>query len=320
MDSCSIVIPVYKSTKSIETLVEQIVELGKQIEQTFEIILVNDSPFYLDTVHTLKGLSKKYPSLITITLRKNQGQHVAILVGLKKAAGKYIITMDDDLQHPVKEIPKLLSAIKEDENVEVVFGVPPLSQKKHSLWRNIGSYFINSQADFFIKNAPKNIRKSAFRIMTKEVKEIVLKNYNAMPALSSLLVNATSQVINIEVEHNERAFGKSQYTLRKLISLTLNSIIYYSAWPLKTLGGLGVFGFSFSMIFILYTLLRKLFWGISFPGYASTVILISFFGGLNLLAVGIIGEYLIRILREQQKWDLDDYIKEIDGNNHSPGQ
>lgn len=312
MDHCSIVVPVYKSTKSVETLVEQIFELSEQIKQSFEIILVNDSPFFLDTVQVLKRLSEKYPSLTTITLRKNQGQHVALLVGLKKATGQYIITMDDDLQHPVKEIPKLLSAIKENKNLEVVFGVPALSKKKHSFWRNIGSYFINSKADSFINNTSDHIRKSAFRIMTKEVKEIILKNYNAMPAVSSLLVNATSQVANVEVEHNERPYGKSQYTLRKLISLSLNSIIYYSAWPLKALGALGVFGFTFSMIFILYTLFQKLFWGISFPGYASTVILISFFGGLNLLAVGIIGEYLIRILREQQKWDLDDYIKEID--------
>lgn len=312
MNSCSIVIPVYKSSKSVEILVEQIFELGQQLQQSFEIILVNDSPFFLDTVQTLKGLSEKYPSLITITLRKNQGQHVALLVGLKKATSHYIITMDDDLQHPVKEIPKLLSAMKENENIEVVFAVPPLSQKKHSLWRNIGSYLINNKADSFVSGAPKNIRKSAFRIMAKDVKDIILKNYSAMPAVSSLLVNATAQVANVEVEHNERMYGKSQYNLRKLISLTLNSIIYYSAWPLKALGGLGVFGFSFSVVFILLTLVRKLFWGISFPGYASTVILISFFGGLNLLAVGIIGEYLIRILREQQKWDLDDYIKEVD--------
>ncbi|NBC03930.1 MAG: glycosyltransferase [Bacteroidetes bacterium] len=312
MDSCSIVIPVYKSSKSIEILVEQIIELGNKLEQNFEVILVNDSPFFLDTVQSLKRLTEKYPSLITITLRKNQGQHVALLVGLKKATGQYVITMDDDLQHPVNEIPKLLAAIKENKKLEVVFGVPALSQKKHSFWRNMGSYFINNKADSFIDNAPEEIRKSAFRIMTRDVKEIILKNYNAMPAVSSLLVNATSQVANVEVEHKERLYGKSQYTLRKLISLSLNSIIYYSAWPLKALGALGVFGFSFSMIFILYTLFQKLFWGISFPGYASTVILISFFGGLNLLAVGIIGEYLIRILREQQKWDLDDYIKEID--------
>lgn len=305
---CSIVIPVYRSTTSLDVITEEIIELEKHINKRFEIIFVNDSPDFAETVNKLEIIENKYEGVRVITLRKNVGQHIALLVGLRHARGEYLITMDDDLQHPVNELPKLLQAIQDIKKPDAVFAVPGYANKKHSLWRNAGSYLLNKVDSFFLKK-PKNLKKSPFRIMRKEIKDVIVKNHNAMPSVSSLLINATGDIINIKVEHNQRAFGKSHYTFTKLISLTLNNIIHYSSLPLRILGIIGMFGFIFSFVFILFTLVQRLFLGISFPGYASTVILISFFGGLNLLAIGIIGEYLIRIIKEQQKWDLDDYIR-----------
>ncbi|MFW5983391.1 MAG: glycosyltransferase [bacterium] len=305
----SIVIPVYKSTTSLEILARQVNELQAQTDYTFEIIFVNDSPFFHDTCLMLSKVGEQYDNVKVITLRKNQGQHMALLVGMTRATGDYIITMDDDLQHPVSEIPKLIEAITENKDVEAVFGVPEnYTHKKHAFWRNVGSSLLNKIDKWFLKK-PKGLIKSPFRIITKDLAKTIINNSNAMPAVSSLIIKATNNIINLKVHHNSREYGHSNYSLNNLIRLTFNNIIQYSSLPLKLIGLIGIIGFLFSLIFILIILIRKIFIGIDYPGYASTVSLISFFGGLNLLAIGIIGEYLIRIIREQQKPDLPDLIK-----------
>jgi glycosyltransferase involved in cell wall biosynthesis len=304
----SIVIPVYRSVASIEELSEQISVLKKHIHYNIEIIFVNDSPEFYDTCNALEKIKQNYENVSVLTLRKNQGQHLALLVGLNAAAGDYIITMDDDLQHPVKEIPKLIDAII-GTNVEAVFAVPRYSAKKHSLWRNIASIILNKIDTYFLQK-PKGLVKSPFRIMTRGIAKAIVQNYNATPAVSSLIIHTTNSIINVEVEHNKREYGKSNYTLKKMFRLTLNNLLHYSSLPLKLVGLLGMMGFLFSIGFMAYVFYKKIILGIDFPGYASTVSLISFFGGLNLLANGIVGEYLIRIIKEQQKVELQALVKE----------
>ncbi|MBN1926637.1 MAG: glycosyltransferase [Prolixibacteraceae bacterium] len=309
MKKYSIVIPVFKSSESLIELSEQVSLLQKELDSTIELIFVNDSPFHAQTTKTLSEISGRYKNVIVLTFRKNQGQHVALLAGISHATGKYVITMDDDLQHPVSEIPRLIAAMDEDDQIDAIFALPPYKQKKHKLWRNFSSYLMNRIDTLFLKK-PKGIMKSAFRIMTLDIAKSIVKNRNAMPSVSSLIINSTHNIQNIKVKHAERLYGKSNYSLGKMLHLALNNMIHYSSLPLKWVGFTGGLGFAFSLVYILITVIRKLFWGIHFPGYASTVTLISFFGGLNLLALGIIGEYLIRIIKEQQKPDLEDLIRE----------
>lgn len=304
----SIIIPVYKSANSLEILAEEFLNLQKEQGYQLEVIFVNDSPFFLETNKVLQKLEVTYDNVTSINLRKNQGQHMALLVGMSKAKGDYIITMDDDLQHPVKEIPKLINAIQSHSEIDAIFAISGYKQKKHNFWRNLASYVFN-KIDVIFLNKPKGLVKSSFKIFTKDLAKIVLLNYNATPSLSSLIIDSTSNIKNIIIEHNQREFGKSNYNLSKLISLTLNNILHYSSLPLKLTGLIGVFGLIFAFFFIAFTLYKKMFHGIDFPGYTSTIILISFFGGLNLFALGIIGEYLIRIIKEQQKKDLNTLIK-----------
>lgn len=306
----SIVIPVYKSTSSLEIIAQQIIDLQNKTGYQFEVIFVNDSPFSRDTCKTLAKLGEAYHNVKIITLRKNQGQHTALLVGMSQASGHYIINMDDDMQHPVSEIPKLIEAITQNPDIEAVFAVPKYANKKHPIWRNVGSYFLNKVDKWFLKK-PEGLIKSAFKIMKIDLVKVIVNNYNATPSISSLIINSTNSIINIEVTHNKREFGKSNYTLGKLFSLTLNNILHYSSLPLKAVGIIGVFGFLFSIMFIFLTIFRYFYWSIDFPGYASTVTLISFFGGLNLFALGLIGEYLVRIIKEQQKPKLESFIKSI---------
>ncbi|MCF8360282.1 MAG: glycosyltransferase [Prolixibacteraceae bacterium] len=309
MEKYSIVVPVYKSAESLIELAGQVNRLQKEMGSTIELIFVNDSPFHAETVKTLAEISGRYKNCIVLTFRKNQGQHIALLAGISHATGKYVITMDDDLQHPVSEIPRMIAAMNKDQKVDAIFALPPYKHKKHKLWRNLSSYLMNKTDTLFLKK-PKGIMKSAFRIMTLDLAKTIVKNRNAMPSVSSLIINVTHNVRNIEVKHDQRVYGKSNYSLVKMLHLALNNMIHYSSLPLKWVGFIGGLGFAFSIIYILITIIRKLFWGIHFPGYASTVTLISFFGGLNLLALGIIGEYLIRIIKEQQKPDLEDLIRD----------
>ena len=308
MNLYSIIIPVYKSTKSLEVIASEVNELQKGMEYNFEIIFVNDSPFYLDTDTTLRNLEKEYENVRVFTMRRNLGQQFAVLCGMKQAKGDYIMTMDDDLQHPVKEIPKLISSFHDNPNLEAIFAVPNFKERRHDLWRNVGSYFINKVDTIFLKK-PKGLYKSSFRIMTVSLTQAIVNNYNAMPAVSSLIIYTTDKIKNIEIEHNSRQYGKSNFTLRKLINHSLNNLLHYSSAPLKALGLAGVLVFIGSVLFIIYIILKKIIIGTDFPGYASTVSLISFFGGLNLFGIGLLGEYLIRVLREQQKPKLDDLIK-----------
>lgn len=308
MKDVSIVLPCYKSDESLQIITEQINEIVSEYKYDLELILVNDSPHYHQTTKRIKELEIKYHFVKGVFLRKNQGQHMALIVGLSKVQGEYVITMDDDLQHPVNEIPSLLNEMVLHKNIDAIFAIPKYSNKKHSLLRNLGSFFLNKIDTYFL-NKPKGLVKSSFKIFTKDIAEIVLLNRNSTPSLSSLIIDNTSNIKNYTVNHNKREFGISNYNLSKLINLTLNNLIHYSSLPLKVVGIIGFLGFIFSIIFIMVILTQKLIFGLSFPGYASTVTLISFFGGLNLLALGIIGEYLIRIIKEQQKKDLESLIK-----------
>ncbi|TVZ28203.1 dolichol-phosphate mannosyltransferase/undecaprenyl-phosphate 4-deoxy-4-formamido-L-arabinose transferase [Gillisia sp. Hel_I_86] len=308
MSLISIIIPVYKSSESLKIIASELSKMETELGYSFEIIFVNDSPFFLETKKMLDYLEQEYVNIKTIAFRKNQGQHIATLAGINRSNGDYVITMDDDLQHPINEIPKLINAITSNVVIEGVFAVPNYLERKHSLWRSFGSY-VFKKIDVIFLDKPKGLVLSSFRIMSRDLGKSITKNYNAMPAVSSLMVNATSNLKNIKVDHENRMFESTNYNLSKLITLSLNGILYYSSLPLRILGFIGIIGFLGSMIFIFSIVFRKLLIGIDYPGYASTVSLISFFGGLNLLAFGIIGEYLIRIIKEQQKTELEDLIK-----------
>jgi len=310
----SVIIPVFRSSESLGEMAEQFADLRHALDYAIEIIFVNDSPGHESTAQALKQILKMHQDVTVVTLRKNQGQHIALLVGMQQAQGELVITMDDDLQHPVSAVPHLVEELCKKPEIDGAFAVPGYMNRKHPVWRSMASYALNKTDSLFL-NKPRGLQKSAFRIMRSDICKSILRNRNAMPSVSALLVQSTHRLMNIKVEHHARAFGKSQYTIKKLISLMLNNILHYSSLPLRVVGIMGLCGSVISILFITSVLLRKWFWGIGVPGYASTVTLISFFGGMQLFATGLIGEYLIRILKEQQKWDIQDYIAELSKNH-----
>ncbi|MBD2133197.1 glycosyltransferase [Sphaerospermopsis sp. FACHB-1094] len=308
----SIVIPVYKSTQSLYTIRQQVTDIFNSLNYQVEIVFVNDSPFFKPTCEVLEELTQQYPSLVReIRLRKNNGQQFAVLIGIKQARGRFIITMDDDLQHSVAEIPNLIYAMENNPDIDAFFAIAPYSKKKHSLIRNLGSWMI-SKIDDITLDRPQGLRKSSFRILKADIVNYITNYYTASPTVSRLVIQATRNIQNIQVSHHSRKFGRSHYSYAKLVELTFNDIVYHTSLPLAFIGAVGLISFIFSALFIAYTIGIKLLHGVSIPGYTTQVVLISFFGGMTLLGIGIIGEYLVRITKEMYKPKLEDLVQNHD--------
>lgn len=301
----SVIIPVYNSVETLKIIDDELFELFQNREDKYELIFVNDSPANLETCVQLINIASKRDNVQVITMKKNSGQQFALLSGMNVAEGDYVITMDDDLQTPVSEIPKLIDSIINDTKVDAVFAIPQKNKKKHCLYRNFGSFFINRIADLYM-DKPKHIIGGPFKICKKSVIDYVVSNYNATPNISTLFFKATKNVKNIYFQHNARTHGKSGYSFSKLLKLALNNIINYTSLPLSILGFLGLVTFIISLIFILIIIVAKLWGNITVPGYSSIVVITLFFGSINLIGIGLIGEYLIRILKEFNKPKLDE--------------
>lgn len=291
----SIVIPIYNSESTLNNLYYQIIRVIEDIVPDYEIVFVDDCSRD-DSWSVLKDLHAKNSKIKIIHLLKNFGQHNAILCGLNHATGAYIITMDDDLQHPPEEIPKLINKIQ--EGYSVVYGKYTI--KHHSRLEN----FFSDRFQMFIHyilGIPPAVFISSFAIFKADV----VKNMTAiksssvfLPALVQKSV-PVNKISNIEVNHNPRKVGKSNYNIRKYLSLSLNLIINYSTLPLLIVGIIGVIVSSFSFCYGIYILGRHLTdstYGIM--GWNSTMVTLTLLGGMILLSIAIIGEYLRRILTE----------------------
>ena len=286
----SVVIPVFNGSQSIERLVD---ELMQQLADhyRFEIVLVNDcSPD--DSEKVCIGLFEKYPDTVCFySLAINVGEHNAVMAGLNQANGDIAVIMDDDFQNPVSEVIKLISYMNAN-HYDVVYTF--YDAKKHSFFRNLGSRFNDRIANAMLKK-PKNLYLSSFKIINRFLIDEIIKYHLPYPYIDGLILRTTSNIGKLKVIHNERHAGKSNYTLRKLISLWLNMFTNFSIIPLRLSI---IFGFLFSFIgFIIgiYAMVEKIFNPHVPLGYTSIVVIISIYAGIQLLAIGMVGEYLGRL-------------------------
>jgi polyisoprenyl-phosphate glycosyltransferase len=301
----SIIIPAYKSSESLAAIYKEVKLIFRDILYNYQIIFVNDSPEYEATDVAFRVLADMDDiGIILVSMKNNCGQHSALMSGLLYATGDFIVTMDDDQQHPVNDVIEMVRVIEKEDETDLIFAVADEDGKKHAWWRNIGSETINILSRRFTK---RDIKISAFRCFKGELKNLVIKQYSAFPNLSEYLLKVSKKPVNYKFTHKTRQYGKSNYRLNSLISMMIDYIVNYSSLPLKLLGYTGLSIFILSLLFIIIIIIRRLFFDISLAGYASIVVLISFFGGIQLLGIGIIGEYLIRIIHEQKKIDLEDF-------------
>lgn len=290
----SVVIPVYSSAESLPVLHERLATVMERISPHYEIIFVDDaSP---DDAWTLIEQFRSEDSRVrAIQHMRNFGQQLAILSGLRHVRGQYVITMDDDLQHPPEEILKLVDAITRREDVDAVIGA--YETKRHSWFRNVGSSALNRITSFIFRVDP-GLQLTSFRIIRRVVVDEMLEITAQCTRISHLLLMTTNRLANVPVSHSPREHGRSGYGPGRLVSNALDTILTNSALPLQLMSLIG-FGSSFvSFLVALYYLGRYLSVGISVPGWTSTILVLLFLGGALLFCFGVVGEYLIRILRE----------------------
>ena len=285
----SVVIAVYRGRTSLPHLVDRLSAVLRPLKLSYELVLVDDaSPD--GAWETISDLQAAHPDdIVAIELMRNFGQHNALMCGLRHARGRYIVTMDDDLQHPPEEIPKLIETI-ECTGADVVYGVP--DHRKHRRWRNLGSVLVTAFYRLVFKT---RVQPSAFRIMRREVVEAILSYNLNYTYIDGLLAWNTQQIGQVTVEHHPRANGRSGYSLRKLLVLAMNLFTNFSLLPLQLVSLAGFLAAMGGFATGAYYLGQFLFAQIAVPGYASTIVAILVLGGLQLLALGIIGEYLGRV-------------------------
>lgn len=286
----SFVIPCYRSEAFIANTISEIREtMAQRTDIHYEIIAVNDgSP---DNVfEVLKELAKKWKELVVIDLSMNFGQENARLAGINYSSGDYIVCLDDDGQCPMSEVWRLIEPLQEGYDVSIA----RYPEKKQSAFKNFGSR-VNSIMTHWLLKMPESIEMSNFFAFNKRMRSEIIRYKNPYPFITGLFFRATQRVINVEMEERERTQGTTGYTLRKLVGLWLNGLTNFSVKPLRVADGLGIvfalIGFAFGLI----TIIRKLLQPDMLAGYASIIAAIFFVGGILMLLLGMIGEYIGRI-------------------------
>jgi undecaprenyl-phosphate 4-deoxy-4-formamido-L-arabinose transferase len=285
----SVVVPVYNSEQTLEVLVQRLEPVLRASTGTFELVLVNDgsSDGSWDTIRALAG---RHQWIKGLNLMRNYGQHAALLCGVRAAGQEIIVTMDDDLQNPPEEVPKLLAELARGH--DVVYGVPHAEQ--HGFWRDLASQVTK----FALKSAlgaSTARHASAFRAFRTELREAFSGYHGSFVSIDVLLTWGTRRFSSVPVEHDPRRVGQSQYTLRKLILHALNLMTGFSTVPLQMASLVGFAFTAFGVLLLAFVVLRFLIQGTSVPGFTFLASVIVIFSGAQLFALGIIGEYLARM-------------------------
>lgn len=291
----SVVIPVYRSGAWLEELVARIHTTLVPMREPFEVVLVNDASPDDGTWPVIGRLAAQFPSVRGFDLLYNVGQFAATVCGLEQARGELLVTMDDDLQHPPEEIPKLITAIQQHPDILCVMGQH--ETKRHSPLRNAGSALYKRILDAVYGKSPA-LQMSSFRIMRRELAEALIRYRTARPLLGSMTVRLTRRMMNVPVVHHPRSHGRSGYTWPRLIGHVLDAVIYKSTLPLRVFSVLGFLTASLAFLIGVTVFLRWLAGEIATPGYTSLILTIAFFSGTILLGIGIVGEYVARIISE----------------------
>jgi undecaprenyl-phosphate 4-deoxy-4-formamido-L-arabinose transferase len=287
--SLSVVVPVYNSESSLPMLIERLEPVLNSLGMRYEVILVNDGSRDRSW-ETICELAAARPWLSGINLMRNFGQHNALLCGIRAATGDAVVTMDDDLQNPPEEIHKLLAQL--DEGFDVVYGTP--LKERHGLLRDLASQITKMTLQNAM-GATIARQVSAFRAFRTELRAASDQYDGPFLSIDVLLTWGTTRFSAVPVQHDARLAGPSNYTMPKLVAHAFNMMTGFTVLPLQ-IGSLVGFGFTiFGFCVLAYVVARYLFQGAAVPGFAFLASLIAIFSGVQLFALGMIGEYLARM-------------------------
>lgn len=311
----SVVVPVYRSESIIPLLVERLTSVLQEITEDYEIVLVNDgSPD--GSWEKILSLMPNYPRICAINLTRNYGQHSALLAGIRTARYSVIVTMDDDLQHPPEEIPRLLAKL--DEGYDVVYGTPQAMH--HGLLRNLASRVTKWTLQSMMgAETARNI--SAYRAFRTQVRDAFERYNSPYVNIDVLLTWGTRKFGHVPVVHAPRVAGESNYTLGKLLAHAITMVTGFSTWPLRIASMLGFVMTIFGLLVLSYVLGRYFILGYSIPGFPFLASIIAIFSGAQMFSLGVIGEYIARIhfrTMDRPSYVIRTMIDRIK-SYHSPG-
>ena len=290
VEGISVIIPVYNSEGSLALVLEQVSAALPALAADHEIILVDDASRDA-SLAVARDLANANPRVRVVALRRNFGQHNALLCGIRLARLPLIITMDDDLQHPATEIQRLLRTM-ETTGADVVYGAP--RRERHSILRTIASRVTKLTLQRAM-GAETAASISAFRLFRTDLREAFARYHSPLVNVDVLLTWGTTRFQVCQVRHLPRTIGTSNYTLGKLLTHTLNMVTGFSDWPLRAASMLGFALTLFGGILLVYVVGRYLLQGTTVAGFPFLASTIAIFSGAQMLAIGIIGEYLARI-------------------------
>ena len=292
MKLISFVIPCYRSAKTLPGVIEEIKTAMNQMrDYAYEVVLINDcSPD--DTFETITKICKENDNITGINLAKNFGQHAALMAGFHYVKGEIVVCLDDDGQTPANEVGKLLAGI--ENGADVVYA--KYNQKHHSGFRNFGSH-VNELMTRVMLGKPKELFISSYFAARKFVVKEMLRYEYAYPYVIGLVLRTTKNIINVEVNHRDRESGTSGYTLGKLLALWFNGFTAFSVKPLRLATMAGTFFACCGFAYGIYTIIKKIF--IQPPdlvvGFSALMSVIVFMGGMLMLMMGMVGEYMGRM-------------------------
>jgi len=291
----SIVIPVYNSAGIIGPLVERLLTVLRG--DMPQIVLVNDGSLD-DSDAACRALSARYAGTVTyVRLAKNFGEHNAVMAGLHHARGDYAVIMDDDFQNPPEEVPRVITHAC-THGYDIVYTHSP--RKYHHWFRNFGSWLNNRVATFLLEKPPE-LYLSSFKCLSRFMVGHILAYRGPYPYIDGIALRCTRNIGTLEVQHQPRREGRSNYTLRKLLRLWLNMFVNFSVMPLRLSTFLGLAGSALGLLFGLEVVTERILRPDVPVGWASVLVAILLFGGIQLVMLGVIGEYLGRLfLTENQ--------------------
>lgn len=270
----------------------------------YEVIVVNDGSRD-ETWSVVEKCARTNRRIVAINLLRNYGQHTAVLCGLRHSVGDYAVTLDDDLQNPPEEIRHLLH--KAAEGHDLVFG--RFRKKRHAWHRRIGTWLVGV-LNRRIFGKPEDLVLTNFRLIRRDVVDRICAYRTNYPYVPGLALMFATRPANVLVEHEKRESGSSQYSLLKILQLVLRILFSYSTYPLRTVSLLGGTVAAASFAFGMIILVRALLGESQVLGWASIVVLLSFFNGISMMCLAMLGEYTVRLLN-QTSGHSDYHIREI---------
>lgn len=311
MRKISFVIPCYHSAQTVGNVVRDIVDtVLVRSEFQYEIILVNDNPPD-DTWRVICEMCRNNPNIHGICFTKNFGQHAALMAGYRKVTGDIVVSLDDDGQNPPQEMFKLIDAL--NEKTDLVYA--KYIQKKRSLFRNFGSK-VNDWMVQWLLNKPKELYLASYYAAKRFIIDEMVKCENPFPYIDGLALRSTSEYINVDIVHKERAAGNSGYSIAKLVGLWMNGLTSFSVKPLRiaTFSGfcISLFGLVLAIIIIIQKLILKDAVSAGWPSIMTVVLILD---GAIMIMLGLVGEYVGRIyvtMNKSPQYVIKDEVNPID--------